>query len=36
MARAVVDEDLPKVNGAWITPPEVARLFTAVDRVISL
>ncbi len=36
MARGAVNEDLEKVNGTWITPPEVARLFGEVDRIISL
>jgi hypothetical protein len=36
MARGAVDDDLARVNGTWTTPPEVARLFTQVDHVISL
>jgi hypothetical protein len=31
----VNDEDLPKVNGTWVTPPEVATLFAESDRVVT-
>ena len=36
MARGAVDDDLARVNGTWTTPPDVARLITEYDRVVSL
>jgi hypothetical protein len=32
----VNDEDLAKVNGAWVSPPDVAARFAESDRIISL
>jgi hypothetical protein len=31
----VNDEDLEKVGGSWITPPDVARLFADSDRTVT-
>jgi predicted peroxiredoxin len=35
VARGATDDDLQKVNGSWVTPPDVARLFAASDRVVT-
>jgi hypothetical protein len=32
----VTEEDLEKVGGRWVGPPDVARLFADSDRVVSL
>ena len=35
MARGATDEDLPKVSGSWVAPPDVATLFADSDRVVT-
>ena len=35
VARGANDDDLEKVGGSWITPPEVAKLFADSDRVVT-
>jgi hypothetical protein len=29
----VTDEDLQKIGGSWVAPPDVAKLFADSDRV---
>jgi hypothetical protein len=36
VARAVTEDDLAAVGGAWVTPTDVARLIADADRVVSL
>jgi hypothetical protein len=36
VAREATDDDLAAIGGEWVTPPEVARLIEAADRVVSL
>jgi hypothetical protein len=35
VARGATDDDLERVNGSWVAPPDVAMLFAASDRVVT-